>query len=34
MQLHLGSFRQNGSPLPEIEISASDLGSFNWLIEK
>ena len=33
-RLRLGGFRQNGSPLPDIEISGSDLGSFNWLIEK
>lgn len=33
-QLRLGGFRCDGSPLPEIEVSGSELGSFNWLIDK
>ena len=33
-QLRLGGFRCDGSPLPEIEVSGSELCSFNWLIDK
>ena len=33
-RLRLGGFRCSGSPLPEIEITGSELGSFNWLIDK
>ena len=33
-RLRLGGFRCNGSPLPEIEVSGSELGAFNWLIDK
>lgn len=33
-RLRLGGYREDGSPLPEIEIDGSDLGSFNWLLEK
>ena len=33
-RLRLGGFRQNGSCLPEIDVTGNELGSFNWLIEK
>lgn len=33
-RLVLGGVRQDGSPLPEIEVTGSDLGAFNWLIDK
>lgn len=33
-RLRLGGIRQNGSCLPEIDITGNELGSFNWLIEK
>ena len=33
-RLRLGGYRHDGSPLPEIEITGSELGSFNWLIDK
>lgn len=33
-RLLLGGIRQDGSPLPEIEVTGSDLGSFGWLIDK
>ena len=33
-RLVLGGVRQDGSSLPEIEVTGSDLGSFGWLIDK
>lgn len=33
-RLVLGGVRQDGSLLPEIEVTGSDLGAFNWLIDK
>lgn len=33
-RLRLGGLRQNGSCLPEIDVTGNELGSFNWLIEK
>lgn len=33
-RLRLGGVRQNGSCLPEIDVTGNELGSFNWLIEK
>lgn len=33
-RLRLGGVRENGTPLPEIEIAGSELASFNWLLEK
>ena len=33
-RLRLGGIRQNGSCLPEIDVTGNELGSFNWLIEK
>ena len=33
-RLVLGGVRQDGSPLPEIEVTGSDLGAFSWLIDK
>ena len=33
-RLRLGGVRQDGTPLPEIEIAGSELGGFNWLIEQ
>ena len=33
-RLLLGGVRQDGSLLPEIEVTGSDLGAFNWLIDK
>lgn len=33
-RLLLGGVRQDGTPLPEIEIAGSELGTFNWLIDR
>ena len=33
-RLRLGGVRQDGTPLPEIEIAGGELGGFNWLIEQ
>ncbi len=33
-RLRLGGVRQNGSCLPEIDVTGNELGNFNWLIEK
>ena len=33
-RMRLGGFKENGQPLPEIEISGSELASFNWLIDQ
>lgn len=33
-RLLLGGVRQDGTPLPEIEVTGSELGTFNWLIDR
>ena len=33
-RLKLGGFKHNGQPLPEIEITGSELANFNWLIDQ
>lgn len=33
-RLLLGGIRQDGTQLPEIEVAGSELGTFNWLIDR